>query len=192
MSVESALQQRSNNCCELCSSTENLQVYAVATEGKNNPDECILVCAKCLNQIEKKEFLDTNHWQCLTTSMWSEHPAVKVVAWRMLNRCRTESWASDALDMLYMEDDVLAWSKQSGDHEQAANEGFHLDSNGNILHDGDNIALVKSLDVKGSTVNAKLGTVVHNIKLVRNNTEQIEGRIEGQLIVILTKYVRKV
>jgi len=192
MSIESVLQQRSNNCCELCTSTQQLQVYNVSTESKGNPNESILVCVKCLNQIEKKEFLDTNHWQCLTTSMWSEFAPVKVVAWRMLNRCRAESWASDALDMLYMENDVLAWAKQSGDHEQAANEGFHLDSNGNILHDGDNIALTKSLDVKGSTINAKLGTVVHNIKLVRNNTEQIEGRIEGQLIVILTKFVRKV
>ena len=33
--------------------------------------------------------------------------------------------------------------------------------------------------------------VVKNILLVENNTEQIEGKIEGQTIVILTKYVRK-
>jgi protein PhnA len=36
-----------------------------------------------------------------------------------------------------------------------------------------------------------MGTVVKNIRLVEDNTEQIEGRIEGQLIVILTKYVRR-
>jgi protein PhnA len=40
-------------------------------------------------------------------------------------------------------------------------------------------------------VNAKVGTVIHNIRLVSNNTEQIEGRIEGQQIVVLTKYLRK-
>ena len=56
---------------------------------------------------------------------------------------------------------------------------------------GDNVVLTKSLDVKGSTVNAKVGTVVRNIRLVSGNTEQIEGRIEGQQIVILTKYLRK-
>ena len=38
---------------------------------------------------------------------------------------------------------------------------------------------------------AKMGTVVKNIRIVEDNTEQIEGRIEGQQIVILTKYVRK-
>ena len=192
MTLEQALQQRSNNSCELCSSTEQLQVYKVPTESKGKPDDSIWVCEKCLQQLEKKAFLDTNHWQCLTTSMWSEVPAVQVVSWRMLNRCRTESWAAEALDMLYIDDDNIAWAKQTGDHDQAANDGMHLDSNGNILQDGDNIALIKSLDVKGSTVNAKLGTVVHNIRTVKDNTEQIEGRIDGQMIVILTKYVRKV
>jgi len=39
--------------------------------------------------------------------------------------------------------------------------------------------------------NAKVGTVVRNIRLVPDNKEQIEGRIEGQQIVILTKYLRK-
>ncbi len=36
-----------------------------------------------------------------------------------------------------------------------------------------------------------MGTIVKNIRLVEGNTEQIEGKIEGQTIVILTKYVRK-
>ena len=36
-----------------------------------------------------------------------------------------------------------------------------------------------------------MGAVVKNIRVVEDNTEQIEGKIEGQLIVILTKYVRK-
>lgn len=38
---------------------------------------------------------------------------------------------------------------------------------------------------------ASLGTVVKNIRLVHDNTEQIEGKIDGQTIVILTKYLRK-
>ena len=59
------------------------------------------------------------------------------------------------------------------------------------LQTGDSVVLIKSLDVKGSTLNAKMGTVVKNIRLVEENTEQIEGKIEGQTIVILTKYVRK-
>jgi protein PhnA len=68
---------------------------------------------------------------------------------------------------------------------------LHKDSNGHVLQSGDSVVLIKSLDVKGSTLTAKLGTVVKNIRIVEDNTEQIEGKVEGQQIVILTKYVRK-
>jgi protein PhnA len=150
-----------------------------------------MTCVKCRAQIEKKEELDSNHWKVLSEIMWSEVPGVQVVAWRMLNRLRNESWAADNLDMLYLDEEKLAWAKATGDHEQDGSVELHKDSNGNVLQQGDTVVLTKSLDVKGSTLNAKMGTVVKNIRLVENNTEQIEGKIEGQVIVILTKYVRK-
>jgi protein PhnA len=109
----------------------------------------------------------------------------------MLNRLRNESWAAEQLDMLYLDDEKLAWAKATGDHENDASVDLHKDCYGAVLQSGDNVVLTKSLDVKGSTVNAKVGTVVRNIRLVANNTEQIEGKIEGQTIVILTKYLRK-
>jgi protein PhnA len=123
--------------------------------------------------------------------MWSEMPAVQVVSWRMLNRLRNESWAADAIDMMFLDEHTLAWARSTGDHENTSDVELHRDSNGNILHDGDNVVLTKTLDVKGSSLNAKLGTVVKGIKLVADNVEQIEGKIEGQTIVILTKYLRK-
>ena len=151
-----------------------------------------MVCNKCLAQIEKKEEPDSNHWkQSLASAMWSEVAAVQVMAWRLLNRFRSESWAADNLDMIYLDDERLAWAKASGDHENDGNVDLHRDANGHILQNGDSVVLAKSLDVKGSTLNAKMGTVVRNIRLVPGNIEQIEGRIEGQMIVILTKYVRK-
>jgi protein PhnA len=45
--------------------------------------------------------------------------------------------------------------------------------------------------VKGSSLTAKRGTAVRNISLVPDNPEHIEGRVEGQQIVILTKFVKK-
>lgn len=192
MSTAKALANRSNNQCELCKSTEGLGVYEVPTQSQGNADDSIYICNKCKNQIEKKEELDAKHWQaCLSESMWSEVAAVQVVSWRMLNRFRNESWAAESLDMMYLDDDNLAWAKQTGDHENSGDVDLHRDSNGAVLQDGDTVVLTKSLDVKGSTLNAKLGTVVKNIRLVPNNTEQIEGKIEGQTIVILTKYLRK-
>jgi protein PhnA len=184
------LRKRSENKCELCQSETNLKSYDVPQSGDRKDIE-ILICPKCEAQIEKKEDLDKNHWSCLTTSMWSEVPAVQVVTWRMLNRFRNESWASEALDMMYLDDENLAWAKASGDHENDNTVDLHRDCNGAVLQGGDTVVLTKSLDVKGTTLNAKMGTVVKHIRLVPDNIEQIEGKIEGQMIVILTKYVRK-
>ena len=150
-----------------------------------------MVCATCLAQIEKKAEPNSSHWQCLTESMWSEVPGIQVLAWRMLNRFRSESWATDSLDMLYLDDEKLAWAKATGDHDNDSAVELHKDCNGVLLQTGDTVVLTKSLDVKGSSLNAKMGTVVKNIRIVEENTEQIEGKIEGQVIVILTKYVRK-
>ncbi|MFM2360791.1 MAG: hypothetical protein RLY16_2784 [Bacteroidota bacterium] len=191
MKLEDLLLQRSGNQCELCKSTNHLQLFEVQPQDHRYEENCILICDKCKAQIEKKEEPDSKHWNCLTESMWSEAPGVQVVSWRMLNRFRNESWASESLDMMYLDDERLVWAKASGDHENDGSVDLHRDCNGQVLQGGDTVVLTKSLDVKGSTLNAKMGTVVKNIRLVEENTEQIEGKIEGQTIVILTKYVRK-
>lgn len=191
MKLEEQLLQRSENKCELCGSADQLSIYEVPPQTRNTAEECVMTCGKCLAQIEKKEALDSKHWLCLSSSMWSEVPGVQVVSWRMLNRLRQESWAIDNLDMMYLDDATLAWAKSTGDHENDSAVEFHKDCNNNVLENGDTVVLIKTLDVKGSSLSAKLGTVVKNIKLVDNNKEQIEGRVESQLIVILTKYVRK-
>ncbi|PJR04978.1 PhnA domain-containing protein [Avrilella dinanensis] len=190
MMNENQLKARSNNACEICENTDNLSVYSVSSRGGNVEKE-IYCCEKCINQIEKKEQLDANHWQVLSGSMWSEIPAVKVVSWRMLNRFKNESWAADLLEMFYLEDEYTDWAKETGDHMEDADNRLHQDCNGNILVGGDTVTLIKDLDVKGSSLNAKIGTAVRNIRLVPDNPEQIEGKIEGQSIVILTKFVKK-
>ena len=103
----------------------------------------------------------------------------------MLNRFRNESWAADNLDVMYLADETFAWAKATGNHDNDTTVDLHKDSNSTILQTGDTVTLTKSLDVKGTSLNAKLGTVVKNIRLVEENTEQIEGKIEGQVIVIM-------
>lgn len=191
MKTEAELKDRSGNKCELCESTEPLKVYEVPPVAANEADKEIYICETCLDQIEKRQELDSNHWQCLTTSMWSEVPAVQVVAWRMLNRFRQESWAADNLEMMYLDDELMEFAKATGDHTGDGSVELHKDSNGNILTAGDTVTLIKDLDVKGSSLNAKIGTAVRNIRLDPNNVEYIEGKVDGQMIVILTKYVKK-
>lgn len=189
--IEQTLALRGNNCCELCASATSVSVYSLPPASDGTADDSIYACETCISQINKQAPLDESHWNCLLTSMWSEHTPVKVAAWRILQRLRNETWAADALDMLYLDDEQLAWAKATGDHENDSTVQFHVDSNGQRLSDGDTIVLVKTLDVKGTSFSARAGTVVKNIRLVTDNVEQVEGKIENQQIVILTKYTRK-
>ena len=191
MKLEEVVAKRSNNTCELCSSANGVAIYDVLPHTGKDENNCIMICDKCRSQIEKKEELDSKHWDCLTTSMWSEVPGVQVMAWRMLNRLKDQSWAAENLDIMYLDDDMLTWAKASGDHIEGAASALHKDAYGNVLVTGDTVLLTQSLPVKGAAVNAKIGTVVKNIHLDDDNTGQIEGRIDGQVIVILTKYVKK-
>jgi protein PhnA len=192
MKPEEQLLKRCEGKCELCGSVKALKLYEIPPQSGRDTDNCIMACDKCIAQLDKKEEPDSNHWkQLLPGTMWSGIPGIQVVSWRMLNRFRTESWAADNLDMMYLDDELLSWAKATGDHENDGSVELHKDANGNVLQNGDTVVLVKSLDVKGSTLNAKMGTVVKNIHIVEDNKEQIEGRVEGQMIVILTKYVRK-
>ena len=155
MKLDDLLRQRSNNTCELCKSATNVALYEVPPQDQSTAENSILICSKCLAQIEKREELNSTHWNCLTEAMWSEVPGVQVVSWRMLNRLRNESWAADNLDMMYLDEDRLAWAKATGDHENDGSVDLHKDCNGAQLQTGDSVVLIKSLDVKGSTLNAK-------------------------------------
>ena len=191
MKLEDLLKARSEGSCELCQSKESISLYEVSNAPFRDGDSCIMACAVCQGQIEKKAELSSDHWRFLSETIWSEIPAVQVTSWRMLNRLRQESWANDSLDMMYLDEDRLVWAKAAGDHENDHEVVLHRDCNGAQLFDGDTVVLTKSLDVKGSTVNARVGTVIRNIRIVKDNTNQIEGRIENQQIVILTQYLRK-
>lgn len=192
MSILQRLQERSNNHCELCNATENLKPYTIPPSLNESMDTCVLVCSTCQDQIEGNTDMDANHWRCLNDSMWSEHVAVQIMSWRLLQRLRNEGWPKDLLDMMYLEDEALALARATGEHEDEANKIIHRDVNGVILAVGDSVVLVKDLKVKGSSMVAKQGTAVRNIRLDHENAEYIEGKVDGQQIVIITKYVKKI
>ncbi len=186
MSIEQTLQIRSESKCELCGTTENLSVYDVPPESNGSADQCIMICEICTDQIENPNNVNINHWRCLNDSMWSQVPAVQVVAWRMLTRLRSEGWPQDLLDTLYLEDEALEWAQATGEGQNDEDSIKHLDSNGTTLEAGDTVTLIKDLNVKGANFTAKRGTAVRGISLVAD-----EGRVSGQQIVILTKFVKK-
>ncbi|MDA3930050.1 MAG: alkylphosphonate utilization protein [Prolixibacteraceae bacterium] len=192
MNIEKELQKRSESKCELCGASDELTVYGIPPVTSSNPDNSILLCSNCHSQIETPENVDINHWRCLNDSMWSQIPAVQVMAWRMLTRLSAEGWPQDLLDMLYLDEETLDWAKANGDGaDDDDDEIKHIDSNGNVLQAGDTVVLIKDLNVKGGGFTAKRGTAVRNISLVHDNPEHIEGKVDGQHIVILTQYVKK-
>jgi len=191
MSIEKELQARSGSKCELCGATDDLAAYVVPPHTGADAEQCVLLCATCREQIDDPEKVDVNHWRCLNDSMWSQVPAVQVMAWRMLNRLLAEGWPQDLLDMLYLDDDVLAWAQVTGEGRDDSDAVKHFDSNGAALAAGDTVTLIKDLNVKGANFTAKRGTAVRGISLVADNPEHIEGRVNGQQIVILTKFVKK-
>ncbi len=191
MSIEQELQSRSGGLCELCRATTDLAAYDVTPTSKAALDKSVWTCGTCRAQIEDPSSIDPHHWRCLNDSMWSEVTAVQVVAWRMLSHLSKEAWARDLQDTMYLDEDDLAWAKAGAGPFETEAEVKHIDSNGSLLQAGDTVTLIKDLVVKGGGFTAKRGTAVRDISLVDSNAEHIEGRVNGQQIVILTKFVKK-
>ncbi|MFD1094841.1 PhnA domain-containing protein [Salegentibacter chungangensis] len=190
MTIEEKLRERSDSVCELCAATDNLKIYEVQESPVEAEEASILICNTCSEQIEDPEKTEPNHWRCLNDAMWSTVPAVQVMAWRMLDRMKAEGWPQDLLDIMYMDDELKAWATAA--KKEAENKVIHKDSNGAVIEAGDSVVLIKDLNVKGSSLVAKRGTAVRRVSLVHDNAEQIEGKVEGQQIVILTRFVKKV
>ena len=182
MAIDQTILDRSGNICELCSSTQNLDIYTVIPK-----DDEILICETCKEQIEDNGKIDEIHWHCLNDSMWSEVDAVKVVAYRMLSIMKNQ----DMLDMMYLEDDVLEWAKSGPIEEEKEDVVVYKDSNGVTLLHGDTVVIIKDLPVKGAGFTAKQGTAVRNISLVPNDNSLIEGRVNGVKIQLKTCFLKK-
>ncbi len=66
------------------------------------------------------------------------------------------------------------------------------DANGNILHDGDTVTVVKDLKVKGASSVLKVGTKVKNIRLV-DGDHDIDCKIPGiGAMALKSQFVKKV
>jgi protein PhnA len=180
------LAERSENKCELCSSTDDLSAYTVPPKSADIVDHQIALCPVCLEQVKDYSTIDSEHMRCINESMWSIIPPVQVVSYRVLKQMQIESWAQDAIGMMYMDDETREWAEA-----QADSDLVHKDSNGHILANGDTVTLIKDLNVKGGGFTAKRGTAVRRIRLDPDNENHIEGKVEGQQIVILTEYVKK-
>jgi protein PhnA len=69
-----------------------------------------------------------------------------------------------------------------------------VDSNGNVLKDGDSVVLIKDLKVKGAQTDLKVGTKVKNIRLIESNDgHDIDCKIAGfGGMYLKSEFVKKV
>ena len=186
--IERKLKDRSGSVCEISGAEHDLVVYVLPPTNERTVENSVLIAKHLKDQIENPETTDEKDWRGLSESMWSEHLPVQIVSWRMLARLKN----TDLLEMMYLDEEALEWAKATGEgEEEDENKIIHKDSNGVTLLDGDSVVLIKDLDVKGATFTAKRGAAVHNIKLVWDDANLIEGRVENQNIYILTQYVKK-
>ena len=110
------LSRRARSTCELCESAgEQLHPWEVPPLPEApDPDRAVLICPRCTAGCEGGR-VEANAWRFLESTMWSEVPAVQVVAVRLLKRLSSDgaTWARDALDGLYLEEDVQAWADEA-------------------------------------------------------------------------------
>lgn len=69
------------------------------------------------------------------------------------------------------------WAKDTS-VENTEQKAVVRDANGNVLSDGDTVAVIKDLKVKGSPSGLKMGTRVKNIRLVEGD-HNIDCKIDG-------------
>lgn len=79
-----------------------------------------------------------------------------------------------------------------GDKKNSDNALVVKDANGNTLHDGDTVTVIKDLKVKGSSFVVKVGTKVKNIRLVHGDHD-IDCKIDGiGPMKLKSQFVKKV
>ncbi|MES2591011.1 MAG: PhnA domain-containing protein [Bacteroidota bacterium] len=184
MSISQKLKDRNQDLCELCNLVDAEHEYTVSPKSDDSIENQVALCNTCLEALDGKKA--GFHWRCLEGSIWSVHPSVQALSYRILHQYKEEDWANNLINMVDLDENVIQWALSAFEVPDV-----HKDAFGNTLENGDNVVLTQALNVKGANFTASKGTVVKKIKLVHDNFEQIEGKIDDQTIVILTKFVKK-
>lgn len=110
------LTRRAGSKCELCETSGiKLQIHEVPpVPTEPDLDGCIFICTTCkadIDQLGRKSAtgLNSDHWRCLTTRVWSEVPAIQVMSVHLMKQLGHTDWAPDLLDSLYLAPEIEEW-----------------------------------------------------------------------------------
>ncbi len=111
------LARRSKSRCELCeTSGVRLTAFEVPPEPKvPELDRCLFLCERCREQAENpRRFQAGEDWRCLAQAVWSEIPAIQVMAVRLLRRqADSQPWAQETLEEAYLDPEIAAWADEA-------------------------------------------------------------------------------
>ncbi|MBW2243063.1 MAG: alkylphosphonate utilization protein [Deltaproteobacteria bacterium] len=79
------------------------------------------------------------------------------------------------------------WAKELQLEEDVA---VVKDANGNPLHDGDSVTVIKDLKVKGSSVTLKAGTKIKGIRVV-DGDHDVDCKVDGMGVMLKAKFLKK-
>ncbi|MBS1741953.1 MAG: PhnA domain-containing protein [Bacteroidetes bacterium] len=184
MSISAKLNDRCQGTCELCNSEPATITYTVSPKSDDSIDHQVAICTTCEGNLFDAS--KAKYWRCLEGSIWNVEASVQALSYRLLYFYKDAEWAAGVIGSVELDENTIQWAMtyyEVADH--------HKDAFGNRLENGDNVVLTQALNVKGTSFTAAKGTIVKKIRLVNDNTEHIEGKINEQTIVILTKFVKK-
>ncbi len=184
MAISTKLSERNQGLCELCNSNTATQEYLVSPKKDEVAENQVALCDTCLKKMDEEG--NGDYWRCLEGSIWSPEASVQALSYRLLNAHKKEEWAENVINSVELDEAIVQWAMSAFEVADG-----HKDAFGNKLENGDTVVLTQALNVKGTSFSAAKGTVVKRIRLVPDNVEQIEGKINDQTIVILAKYVKK-
>ncbi len=105
-------------------------------------------------------------------------------------KCSSEYTYEDA-GMLICPECAHEWSVEV-ESNKVENKKIIKDAHGNILNDGDSVALIKDLKLKGSSSTIKAGTKVKNIRLV-DEDHNIDCKVDGfGKVGLKSEFVKKI
>ena len=108
------LARRAKSKCELTgASGVPLRPYEVPpVAAEPDLERTLLLCEACHEVLEQPKRLAGRAWQGLAEVVWSEMPAVQVVAWRMLQcLAKREDWAREVMEEVFLDPEVAAWAE---------------------------------------------------------------------------------
>ena len=108
------LTRRAKSRCELTGAAGvPLRPYEVPpVPPEPDLDRILLLSDVCHEALARPAGMDAREWHCLGEAIWSDFPALQVVAWRLLNHlAQRDDWARQTLAEVFLDPETEAWAR---------------------------------------------------------------------------------